>query len=94
MVEVQTSRVICDTFGITRPSQLNPLLIDAEGSDWEILQSFPVEQILPNLIIAEHAHLPREQRRQMIDLLMENKYRIKILDRDIIAERDIESEKA
>jgi FkbM family methyltransferase len=83
-VAVQTPREICTDFGIVR---LDLLMVDTEGADWAIVQAFPMESIRPRLVIAEHAHLSRSDRRSLVNFLLAHRYRVAVLDRDIIAER-------
>lgn len=82
-VHVREAEDICRSCGVDR---LNLLLIDTEGADWEILKSFPITRIRPNVVILEHAHLPRASRRDAVATLLDHGYRVQVLSRDIVAE--------
>jgi len=51
------------------------LYIDAEGHDWEVLQSYPFDKLHPNKIVLEHTHLS-EKRKELLDFLFEKDYDI------------------
>ncbi|MCA9748551.1 MAG: FkbM family methyltransferase [Romboutsia sp.] len=38
------------------------LYIDAEGHDWEVLQSYPFDKLHPNKIVLEHTHLSEKRK--------------------------------
>lgn len=53
---------------------LNLLMIDTEGYDYEILKQIDFSKIKPELIIYEHKHISRQDRRECMKLLSAQDY--------------------
>lgn len=53
-VECLTFDALCDRHGIERPDLV---LVDAEGADWEIVESIDLDRRRPRLLVFEHHHL-------------------------------------
>lgn len=54
---------------------LNLLMIDTEGFDYEIIRSINFEKFSPEMIYFEHEHLNKEQMKDIDHILMKNNYR-------------------
>ena len=61
-------------------TQLDLLVIDAEGWDWRILRQFNLQTLRPKLILYEHQHLTAEEREQAHRLLAGSKYGYAVTD--------------
>lgn len=57
-------------------NKLNLLQIDVEGYDCYILQKFPFDLLLPDVIRFEHIHTPHDLLQDTINLLKNHKYDI------------------
>jgi FkbM family methyltransferase len=58
-VKALTFESLCDTHGL---DEVDLLLIDAEGYDWELVNAIDFERRSPRLLIYEHYHLDPEER--------------------------------
>lgn len=58
-VPALTFESLCDRHGL---DHVDLLVVDAEGSDWEILRRIDFERRRPHLVIYEHFHLPPADR--------------------------------
>lgn len=67
------------------PERIDLLQIDAEGFDFEIIQSIDFERVKPSIIRFEHALLSERDRNACLKLLAENGYRFLLEDRDTMA---------
>lgn len=65
-------------------SKVDVLLIDAEGTDDQIICSFPLQKYVPLLVVFEHVHLNYEQRRASKDFLVSCSYDIHVDGKDTI----------
>jgi len=55
--------------------KIDILKIDTEGYDLELLKLFDLPRLSPSLVCAEHVHLDREGRRDMIEILVRRGYK-------------------
>lgn len=55
--------------------QIDILKIDTEGYDLEILKLFDLAKIRPSLVCAEHVHLDRDGKRDMIEILVRSGFK-------------------
>lgn len=64
---------------------IDALIIDAEGYDFKILNSFFNVSVFPELLFFEHVHLPKEERKMVRELL--NKFNYEFIEsmKDILA---------
>jgi FkbM family methyltransferase len=83
-VDVETPSQICDQSGI---SALDLLMIDVEGWDWEVIRLFPFERLPVQLVVFEHGHLNRADRRAAVGRLLGLGFRIQLLSGDALAVR-------
>jgi FkbM family methyltransferase len=81
-VDVVTTKDICDRAGIDR---LDLLMVDVEGWDWQVLRSFPFETVPVGLVVFEHGHLCRADRRAAVRRLMALGFRVQLLHANAIA---------
>ena len=65
--------------------EIHLLQIDTEGNDYEVLKSLDFTAQTPLLIFVEHVHLPKDQKREMVDLLRRQGYFIRDCGRDYLA---------
>ena len=57
-------------------NQLDALVVDAEGSDCDVIFSLNVEERKPKLIYFEHVHCPTDDTKQLKELLIASGYRL------------------
>lgn len=67
--------------------RIDVLQIDAEGYDYQLLRSFPFEQLQPALLMFEHRHLPPSDRADCERLLTKHGYDLMNLEFDSLALR-------
>ena len=66
-------------------NQLDLLLIDAEGHDFEIIKHFPFNRLRPDIIVFETTHLKKSERDQIPGLMLEYGYSFWEIGEDLIA---------
>lgn len=71
--------------------ELDLLMIDAEGHDYQILKTFPFEESRPAIVFLEHCHLSAVERERAVDALVSHGYRVACLESDLLASRQPES---
>lgn len=81
-VEVLTAEGICERAGM---DCLDLLMIDVEGWDWQVLRAFPFERVSVGLVVFEHGHLCRADRRAAVGKLTDLGYRVQLLHANAIA---------
>lgn len=64
---------------------LDILIIDVEGFDFEILKMFPIKYLSPSLICFEHSHLSKSDKKNAKDLIKSHDYNFRIFGDDILA---------
>jgi FkbM family methyltransferase len=57
---------LCETHGV---EEVNLLLLDTEGYDWELLQTIDIAAVRPRLVIYEHYHLDPGDRAAALERL-------------------------
>lgn len=74
-IEVEAKRLdtLCDELGVANPALI---AVDTEGMDDVVLQSFPIEERRPSLILFEHCHLSAERSAALRDRLVTANYRL------------------
>ncbi len=82
-VECRTLAQIIDSNEIR---SIDCLQIDTEGYDYEILRSFPFQEIRPDIVIYEHKHLSADAKESAISLLRRFDYSVVVASTDVIAE--------
>lgn len=83
-VEVDSPESICQRMSI---DYLDLLMIDVEGWDWEVIRAFPFERIPVDLVIFEHGHLRRADRRAAVRRLVGLGFQVQLLSGDGVATR-------
>ena len=63
---------------------LDVLHIDAEGHDFEVLQSIDFDEYKPSIILIEHKHLTFEKKTAVLDRLQSNGYALRIFRSDVL----------
>ncbi len=81
-VEVATAADICERAGM---DQLDLLMIDVEGWDWQVLRAFPFERVSVGLVVFEHGHLCRADRGAAVGKLTALGYQVQLLHANAIA---------
>jgi FkbM family methyltransferase len=71
LIPVMTFESLCARHGVDR---VDLLLIDTEGSDWDILRSIDLSRFRPQLVIYEHFHLAPHDRRACAEHLRRQGY--------------------
>jgi len=69
--------------------ELNVLLIDAEGKDYEIIRSINFNMCNPEIIIFERNNLTFGDYRNCIKLLVKNEYKLRQDDNNVIAIKEV-----
>jgi FkbM family methyltransferase len=72
-VSVRTLESLCAE---NKLRELDVLVVDAEGSDCDVISSLNVRDIQPKLIYFEHVHCPTEDTKQLKELLIDSGYRL------------------
>jgi hypothetical protein len=80
---------LCRRHGL---EHLDLLFCDAEGYDFEVLQTLDWERTPPRLVVWEHQHLSAEDARACCLMLEERGYDVKRLSKDSVAARGRHSE--
>lgn len=70
-------------------ARVDVLKIDTEGYDLEILKSIDLSRLTPQLILAEHANLSKDDKIKMADLLLEHGYRIAMTSLDMLGYKSL-----
>ena len=65
--------------------KVNVLKIDTEGFDLEILKTIDFNKFSPELIIAEHANISRQEKIEMARILLRHNYRVTMTSLDMLA---------
>ncbi len=60
------------------------LKIDTEGYDLEILKSVDLSRLSPQLILAEHANISKQDKIEMADILLNHEYRVSMTSLDML----------
>ena len=81
-VRVEPPEAICQQAAV---NQLDLLLVDVEGWDHHVIKLFPFDRVPVGLVVFEHAHLCRADRRAAVRRLLDLGYRVQVLGRDVIA---------
>lgn len=81
-VAVETPDQICRSASIDR---LDLLMVDVEGWDWQVIRLFPFERIPVRLVVFEHRHLSRKDRRAALARLIDLGFQVQVLASDVIA---------
>ena len=82
-VKIQTLKNVVDKYQV---KQIDLIMIDAEGYDFEIIKTIPFEQIKPTVIIYEHSHFNEQIKNECSLFLINNGYKITATESDTIAE--------
>jgi len=82
-VKIQTLKNIIDKYQV---KQIDLIMIDAEGYDFEIIKTFSFEHIKPSVIIYENSHFNEEINRDCQNFLIDFGYRIIPAEGNTIAE--------
>jgi FkbM family methyltransferase len=77
-----TSKDLLEKYAIQK---LDFLHIDTEGYDYEIIKTFPFNQVMPKLIMFEHKHLKVGDFKKCISLLKGKGYILRSYDWDTVA---------
>jgi FkbM family methyltransferase len=88
--DVQVARVPCWTLStllgkLKAPRQIDLLLIDAEGWDYEIIRSIDFAAVKPRIIRYEHQVLSERDRNACLEFLAQQGYRFLLEDADTTA---------
>jgi FkbM family methyltransferase len=75
-----------------RRHAVDVLKVDTEGYDLAILKSIDLFRLSPKLIVAEHAHLSREERIEMADILLNHGYRVSMTSLDMLGYKGVTTE--
>jgi hypothetical protein len=81
-VEVKSPAEICEAAGL---EALDLLLVDVEGWDWNVIEAFPFAKVPVSMVVFEHCHLSKKDRRAAIAFLAGLGYRMSLHLRDVIA---------
>lgn len=65
--------------------RIDLLHIDTEGFDYRVLRQFDIERFRPRVILFEHKHLQAAELRSAYERLLNNRYRIRVLNGDTLA---------
>ena len=76
-----------DVLDRNRVQRLDLLHIDTEGYDWQVLSQFDFARYQPTVVLYEHKHLSREDRRRAEALLRQHGYRLQVRAADTLARR-------
>lgn len=85
-IKTKTLKNIIDKNNITN---VNLIMIDTEGYDYEIVKTIPFERIKPEVIVYEHSHLCKEDRKEAEEYLRQMGYNVKSAQSDTIAYKSI-----
>jgi FkbM family methyltransferase len=72
-VSVRTLESLCTE---NKMKQLDVLVIDAEGSDCDVISSLNIKERKPRVIYFEHVHCPTDDTKQLKELLIASGYRL------------------
>jgi len=64
------------------------LKVDTEGYDLAILKSIDLSRLSPQLILAEHANLSRQEKIEMANILLDHGYRLSMTSLDMLGYRE------
>lgn len=81
------SKPLADILHEHRLGRVDLLHIDAEGFDFEVLGTFPLDAIQPAMILIEHKHLSRDNFKRLLHELERHSYALTMLSSDLLAER-------
>ena len=76
-----------DVLDRNQVQRLDLLHIDTEGYDWQVLSQFDLARYQPKVVLYEHKHLSREDRRRAEALLRQHGYRLQVRSADTLARR-------
>ena len=83
-VETITTKTLMCRYNV---DQVDALVVDAEGFDWEIVKLFLESRVIPDVLFFEHKHLDDSTITQAIERLTDLRFKMDVIGTDLIASR-------